>query len=300
MRIGIDLGGSKIEGVVMDDASSILHRLRVPTPAADYAATLQAVRGLVGDLEQKAGRGGLSVGIGTPGSVSPASGLMQGCNSTCLNDRALQRDLERLLERPLRMANDADCLALSEATDGAGEGTRCVFGVILGTGVGGGIVINGQLLAGANGIAGEWGHNPLPWPQSRQREIPGPPCWCGRQGCIEAWLSGPALSREYLAYTDTDCSAAEIVRRLEAGETAAAAVLARYEERLARALASVINLLDPEVIVLGGGMSNIGRLYARVPELWSAYVFSDHVGTKLLPARHGDASGVRGAAWLWN
>lgn len=299
MRIGIDLGGSKIEAVAMDDDSSIRQRLRVPTPADDYPAIIAAIRDLVRALEQQAGRSGLSVGIGTPGSVSPASGLMKGCNSTCLNGRPLRQDLEAALGRPVRLANDADCLALSEAQDGAAQGARCVFGVILGTGVGGGIVINGQLLVGPNAIAGEWGHNPLPWPQPRLREVPGPRCWCGQQGCIETWLSGPALSREYLAYTDENCPAEQIVQRLEQGERAANTVFARYEDRLARALAGVINLLDPEVIVLGGGLSNISRLYTRVPELWPAHVFSDRVDTRLLPARHGDSSGVRGAAWLW-
>ncbi len=224
---------------------------------------------------------------------------MKGCNSTCLNGRPLKQDLESALGRHIRMANDADCLALSESQDGAGQGARSVFGVILGTGVGGGVAINGQLLAGPNAIAGEWGHNPLPWLQPRLREVPGPRCWCGRQGCIETWLSGPALAREYLAYADEDCSAEQIVQRLAQGEAAAQAVFARYEDRLARALASVINLLDPEVIVLGGGLSNTTRLYERVPELWSAYVFSDRVDTRLLPAKHGDSSGVRGAAWLW-
>ncbi|MGH8453156.1 MAG: ROK family protein [Nevskiales bacterium] len=298
MRIGIDLGGSKIEGVVMDDDSSIRQRLRVPTPANDYPATVTAIRDLVLALEQRVDGCGLSVGIGTPGSVSPASGLMKGCNSTCLNGKPLKQDLETALGRPLRLANDADCLALSEARDGAGQGARSVFGVILGTGVGGGIVINGALLAGPNAIAGEWGHNPLPWPQAR--ELPGPRCWCGQKGCIETWLSGSAIAREYLAYTDESCPAEEIVGRLQKGEPAANAVFTRYEDRLARALASVINLLDPDVIVLGGGLSNIQSLYLRVPELWARHVFSDRVDTRLLPARHGDSSGVRGAVRLWN
>ena len=298
MRIGIDLGGSKIEGAVMDEDSSILQRLRIPTPADDYPATIAAIRDLVRQLELRAGRNQLSVGVGTPGSVSPASGLMKGCNSTCLNGQPLREDLEIALGRAIRMANDADCLALSETMDGAAQGARSVFGVILGTGVGGGIVINGQLLAGANAIAGEWGHNPLPWPHSR--ELPGPRCWCGQHSCIESWLSGPALSRDYLAHTDKNHSPEQIVQGLEQDEPAATAVFERYENRLARALASVINLLDPEVIVLGGGLSNIPRLYARVPELWSDYAFSDRVDTQLLQARHGDSSGVRGAAWLWD
>lgn len=297
MRIGIDLGGSKIEGVVMGDDSSIVQRMRVATPAGDYVAVPIAIRDLVCELEQRSGHAGLTVGIGTPGSVSPASGRMRGCNSTCLNGQLLREDLERVLARPIRLANDADCLALSEARDGAGAGARSVFGAILGTGVGGGIVMEGRLLSGVNGIAGEWGHNPLPWPEAA--ELPGPSCWCGRRGCIESWLSGPALAREYLAYCDTDCTAENIAARLADHEPAACAVFARYEDRLARALASVINVLDPEVIVLGGGLSNISRIYQRLPALWGNYVFSDTVATRLLPARHGDASGVRGAAWLW-
>ncbi len=299
MRIGIDLGGSKIEGVLMDADSSIRHRLRVPTPVGDYSATLAAIRDLVQRLEEKADCTGLTVGIGTPGSVSPASGRMQGCNSTCLNDQPLQLDIEALLGRPVRLANDADCLALSEAQDGAGRDASSVFGVILGTGVGGGIVINGKLHQGPNAIAGEWGHNPLPRARPHWHESPGPRCWCGRQGCIETWLSGPALSREFLAYSDLEEPAESIVARVERGESAAVTVFSRYEDRLARALASVINVLDPEVIVLGGGLSNISRLYDSVTRLWSRYVFSEQVQTRLLPALHGDSSGVRGAAWLW-
>jgi fructokinase len=299
MRIGIDLGGSKIEGVVMDTTSSIRHRLRIPTPANDYAATVKAIAELVSRLEQEAGHKGLTVGVGTPGSVSPATGRMQGCNSTCLNNRPLRQDLETELQRPVRMANDADCLALSEARDGAARGAGSVFAAILGTGVGAGIVINEALHHGPNAIAGEWGHNPLPWARPHWRETPGPQCWCGQRGCIETWLCGPALSREFLAYSDLEEPADVIVARVMRNEPAACAVFARYEHRLARALASVINVLDPEVIVLGGGLSNIRRLYESVPALWSPYVFSEQVDTRLLPAVHGDSSGVRGAAWLW-
>lgn len=297
MRIGVDLGGSKIEAVVMDADGSIRLRRRVPTPLGDYPGTLKAIAELVRGLEQQAGCQGLPTGLGTPGSVSPMTGRMQGCNSTWLNDRALREDIEQALGRSVRLANDADCLALSEAHDGAAAAARSVFAVILGTGVGGGIVINGQLLSGPNAISGEWGHNPLPWPQTF--DLHAIDCWCGRRGCIETWLSGPALSRDYLAYTDEDCRAETIVQRGHAGEAAATTILSHYADRLARALAVVINMLDPEVIVLGGGLSNIQSLYQQVPARWPRYVFAKAVATRLLPARHGDASGVRGAARLW-
>lgn len=297
MRIGVDLGGTKIEGVVMDADGAIRHRRRVATPATGYDATINAVRDLVLVLEQEAGIQHGTLGIGTPGSLSTLTGLMKGCNSTCLNGRPLQQDLEALLGRPIRMANDADCLALSEASDGAGKGARTVFGVILGTGVGGGIVINRQLLSGPNHLSGEWGHNPLPWPTSH--EFPGIRCWCGRVSCIETWLSGGGLAREYLEYADEPCTAKAIAARIAAGEAAATVVFERYADRLARALAGVINLLDPEVIVLAGGLSNIVGLVPQVKDRWLKYVFSDEVRTRLLPAVHGDSSGVRGAAWLW-
>jgi fructokinase len=297
LRIGIDLGGTKIEGIALDGAGLTLARLRVPTPAGDYDATVRGVRDLVLGLEATAGGAG-SVGVGTPGSPSPQSGLMRNCNSVCLNGRALQADLEQALGRPLRLANDADCFALSEATDGAGAGARSVFGVILGTGTGGGVVVDGRLLSGPNGVAGEWGHNPLPWPRDDER--PGPACYCGKHGCIETFLSGRGLSRAYGAAGGREIPAAEIARRAEVtADTAALTALEIYTDRLARGLASVINVLDPEVIVLGGGLSKLADLYRRVPTVWGRYVFSDVVRTRLCAPVHGDASGVRGAAWLW-
>jgi fructokinase len=297
LRLGIDLGGSKIELIALDPAHNELLRRRVPTPRGDYAGTLAAIAELVREAERELGARG-SVGIGTPGAVSPATGLMKNCNSTVLNARPLQQDLERLLGRPLRLANDANCFALSEAVDGAAAGAEVVFGVILGTGCGAGVVVRGHVLTGPNAIAGEWGHNPLPWPRDGER--PGPACYCGWTGCIETWLSGPGLSRDFAVATGTDLPAHEIARRAEAGDEACTAALERYEDRLARGLAHVINILDPDVIVLGGGMSNIARLYDNVPRHWARYVFSDRVDTRLAPPAHGDSSGVRGAAWLWD
>ena len=294
-RIGIDLGGTKIEGVVLERDGGIRFRDRRPTPAGDYAATLEAVADLVHTLERQCGHK-CSIGIGTPGSLSPAHGRLRNANSVCLNSRALDLDLGARLGRPVRIANDADCFALSEASDGAAKGASCMFGVIVGTGTGGGIVINGQLLRGHNAIAGEWGHNPLPWPADDER--PGPDCYCGKRGCIETFLSGPGLARDY-AGDDRTISAEQIARRAARGEPAASACLARYADRMARSLASVINILDPAVIVLGGGLSKIERLYHEVPRLWGRYVFSDIVRTRLAPPLHGDSSGVRGAAWLW-
>jgi fructokinase len=254
------------------------------------------VAGLIQRVEQETGRRG-TVGIGTPGSLSPASGLIRNANSTCLNGNPLQQDLERLLARPVRLANDADCFALSESIDGAGQGYASVFGVIIGTGVGGGIVINGSLIPGANRIAGEWGHNPLPWPGAA--ELPGVACYCGKRGCIETFLSGAGLAADYHRETGVSISGVALSERLAQQEQAAQRVMARYEDRLARSLAAVINLLDPEAIILGGGLSNVARLYEQVPRIWTDYIFSDAVRTRLLPPRHGDASGVRGAAWLW-
>lgn len=300
LRIGIDLGGTKIEGIVLRGATEIVARQRIATPAGDYPATVAAVAALVADLEREVGAQRLPVGIGHPGAISPFSGLIKNANSTCLNERPLKADLEAALGRVLRMANDADCLALSEAQDdGAAAGAACVFAVILGTGVGGGIVIDGRLRSGPNAIAGEWGHNPLPWPRVDWHEVPGPLGWDGRLGAIEDWLSGPALARDHRDLTGVAWSGEQIVAAAAAGDAACSATLARYQDRLARALASVINLLDPDVIVLGGGLSQIERLYETVPALWARWVFSDQVVTRLLPARHGDASGVRGAAWLW-
>ena len=296
LRIGIDLGGTKIEGLALDGEGRELARRRVPTPRGDYGATLEAVASLVVWLEQEAGGRG-TVGVAHPGALSPATGRIKNANSTWLNGRPLDRDLEARLGRPVRLANDADCLALSEVTDGAAAGARVAFAVILGTGTGGAVAVGGRVLRGAEAIAGEWGHNPLPWPEPG--ELPGPRCWCGLRGCLETWLSGPALAEDHRRESGEPLRGEAIVARAAGGDAACEATLRRYEGRLARALATVINLLDPEVIVLGGGISRVERLYERVPGLWGRWVFSDRVGTRLVPARHGDASGVRGAARLW-
>jgi fructokinase len=297
MRIGIDLGGTKTEIIALDASGALLLRRREPTPVHDYAATLSLVARLVHDAERELG-GGATVGVGTPGAASPATGLLRNSNSVCLNGKPLQQDLERLLGRAVRIANDANCFALSEARDGAGEGAQVVFGMILGTGVGGGIVIGGRALEGANRIAGEWGHNPLPWPRDDER--PGPPCYCGKQGCVETFLSGPGLTRDHELHAGARLAPEAIVERAARGDAAAASALARYESRLARALAAVINVLDPDVVVLGGGLSNVDRLYDSVPRLWGEWVFSDVARTRLARNWHGDSSGVRGAAWLWD
>ena len=295
MRIGIDLGGTKIEGIAIDRSGERV-RLRIPTPRGDYDATVRAVRDLVLRIEAEAGSKG-TVGVGTPGVISPHTGLVKNANSTWLIGRPLDRDLAVALQRPVRVSNDANCFALSEATDGAAAGAGVVFGVIIGTGTGGGLVIDGQVVEGRHRIAGEWGHNPLPWP--RGDEAPGPPCYCGRNGCIETFLSGPALAAVYKRLSTRDRSADEIAGAAESGDEHALKALKMYEDRLARALASIINVLDPDVIVLGGGLSNIRRLYGDVPALWRPFVFSDSADTPLVPARYGDSSGVRGAAWLW-
>lgn len=296
MRIGIDLGGTKIEGIVIDGEGRQRARLRVPTPAHDYPGTLDAVARLVAALERDAGPAA-SIGVGIPGAISPATGMVKNANSSWLIGRPFDRDLAQCLDRPVRLANDANCFAISEAADGAAAGARVVFGVILGTGVGGGIVVDGRLLSGANAIAGEWGHNPLPWPEDDER--PGRVCYCGRRGCVETFLSGPGLARDFRDAGGPELAAGEIARLAAKGDPAAAAALDRYEHRLARALATVINILDPDVVVLGGGLSNIERLYHGVPRLWSAWTFSDRVDTVLRRNRHGDSGGVRGAAWLW-
>ena len=296
LRIGVDLGGSKIELVVLDAAGRELLRRRVATPQGDYQATLECVAGLVSAAEHELGACA-SLGIGTPGAISRATGLLKNSNSVCLNGKPLLQDLQALLQRPLRVANDADCFALSEASDGAAAGADTVFGVIVGTGTGGGIVCQGRLLSGVNSIAGEWGHNPLPWPRDTER--PGPGCYCGRQGCIETWLSGPGLERDYRLATGQQLPAPEIAARDAAGDSSAGQCLERYIDRMARALASIINVIDPEVIVLGGGLGNIQRLYRDVPAAWGQYVFSDRVDTRLVAPKFGDSSGVRGAAWLW-
>jgi fructokinase len=296
IRLGIDLGGTKIEIVALDRDGGERLRRRVPAPRDDYAATIAAVAALVRDADRELGVRG-TVGIGTPGSLSRATGLLRGSNSVWLNGHAIGVDLEAALGREVRLTNDANCFALSEAADGAARGAGVMFGVILGTGVGGGIVVAGRVLDGANAIAGEWGHNPLPWPRDDER--PGPACYCGRAGCIETWLAGPAFARDHHRATGETRAAEEIAQRAATGDPGCAATLARYVERLARALAHVVNLLDPDVIVLGGGMSNVDALYDGVPRRWGPWVFSDRVDTRLVRHAHGDSSGVRGAAGLW-
>jgi len=298
MRIGIDLGGTKIEGLVLDAAGIEHARLRVATPQGPYEETVEAIVGVVAELERRAGAA-CRVGLATPGAISPATGLIKNANSTRLNGRPLHKDLERVLGRTVRMANDANCFTVSEAADGAAAGCKIVFGVILGTGVGGGVTIDGLPITGTQAIAGEWGHNPLPAPRDDER--PGPRCYCGRMSCVESWLSGPALQRQFTERTGRTLRATEIADAAAAGDAEATMQLELYCDRLARALSGVINILDPDSIVLGGGLSRIPQLYARVPELWKNSVFSerDSIATKLLPPRYGDSSGVRGAAWLW-
>lgn len=298
-RLGIDLGGTKIEGIALAADGSERLRLRRATPQGDYRQTVLAVRDLVQEIEQRSGTPAASIGIAHPGAISPASGLIKNANSTCLNGQPLQQDLEAALGRRLRMANDANCLALSEASDGAAGGAKLVFAVIIGTGVGGGLAISAAVVEGHQAIAGEWGHNSLPWMRPEWDEFPGPNCWCGRQGCIETFLSGPAMAADHARVSGETASAEAIAAAADSGSASAEATLARYEDRLARGLAHVINLIDPDVIVLGGGVSQIARLYRYVPALWDQWVFSDAVDTRLVPAMHGDSSGVRGAAWLW-
>lgn len=296
LRIGIDLGGTKIEAIALDEGQEVA-RVRTETPRHDYDDTIVAIASLVDQLDPA---GKAPVGIGIPGTITTSTGLVKNANSTWLIGRRLQHDLEVAVRRPVRAANDANCFAMSEAADGAATGASVVFGVIAGTGVGGGIVVNGRIVTGVNGIAGEWGHNALPWPEAD--ETPGPVCYCGKRGCIETFLSGPGLSADYARVTGASLSPPQLVEAAQHGSATAEAALRRYEWRMARALASIINVLDPEIIVLGGGMSNIERLYSGVPALWSEFVFAagvDVVRTKLIRARHGDSSGVRGAAWLW-
>jgi len=295
-RIGIDLGGSKIEVIALDATGREILRRRAPTPAGDYRATVSKVAALVRAAELELGAR-CTVGIGTPGAISRLNGRIKNANSTCLNGQAFKEDIEVLLGREVRIANDANCFALSEAIDGAGRGAKVVFGVILGTGVGAGVVVERQVLVGPNAIAGEWGHNPLPLPQGD--DFPLPACYCGRRGCIETYLSGPGLAALHLAVAGRDLMPPEICAAAVGGDGHAERVLTQYEERLARSLGQVINILDPDVIVLGGGLSNIERLYVNVPRRWQRYVFSDSVSTRLERNRHGDAGGVRGAAWLW-
>lgn len=295
MRIGIDLGGTKIECIALDNRGETLKRHRVSTPANDYRRTLKAITDLVTEFEQ-ALEPATSVGIGMPGAISMLTGKVKNSNSVCLNGQPFKEDIESMLQRKINIENDANCFALSEAIDGAAQDAALVFGVILGTGVGGGIVINGKVINGPNAIAGEWGHNPLPWPD--QSELPGHLCYCGKSGCIETWLSGAGLTRAYQQMTGQLQSADTISELARQGDEHAELTLSSYETRLAKSLASVINILDPTVIVLGGGLSNIQRLYNNVPGIWSRYVFSDQVKTRLYPAKFGDSSGVRGAAWL--
>jgi len=296
IRIGIDLGGTKIEGIALSADGRAAAGRRIATPRDDYDGTVRAIAGLVSALESDAGSRG-TVGVGMPGAVSPATGLVKNANSTWLIGRALPQDLERALGRSVRLANDANCFALSEACDGAAAGADVVFGVIVGTGTGGGVVVRRQVLTGPNAVAGEWGHNPLPWPDPE--ETPGPACYCGRRGCIETFLSGPGLARDHECVTGVRMGSEEIAARAAEGDAQAEATLRRYEGRMARALAGIINVLDPDVIVLGGGLSKLDRLYVNVPAQWARWVFSDRVDTPLVAPRHGDASGVRGAAWLW-
>jgi fructokinase len=293
--MGIDVGGTKLEGAVLSDAGDVLTRRRIPTPDR-YDDALAALTGLVTALEAEAGAR-CSIGVGIPGTISPATGVVKNAYNSPFNGRLLHQDLERRLNRPLRLMNDANCFALSEAVDGSARGKHLVFGVIVGTGCGGGIVLDGKPVIGANAIAGEWGHNPLPWAADDER--PGLPCTCGKRGCIETFLSGTGFAAHHNAVHGTTLEAHEIAALAEAGDASASATLSLYEDRMARALAGVINLLDPDAIVLGGGMSKIERLYRAVPALWGRWVFSDRVDTKLLPPRFGDSSGVRGAAWLW-
>jgi fructokinase len=295
-RIGIDLGGTKIEIIALEDGGRVRVRRRIPTPYNDYHATLAALAGLVDSVEKELGQRG-QVGIGIPGTESLASGLIKNANSTCLIGQPLRRDLESLLRRKIRLANDANCFALSEAIDGAGQGADVVFGVILGTGVGGGIVFRQQVLAGTNRIAGEWGHNALPG--LHEETLPPTHCYCGRSGCIESWLSGPGLAADHERNTGDWLSPEQIAHLASTGQATCESTLRRYERRLAKALALVINILDPDVIVLGGGLSNLDRLYLNVPHLWGKHIFSDSVQTRLIRNKHGDSSGVRGAAWLW-
>lgn len=299
LRLGIDLGGTKIEGALFAPDNTLLSSQRIATPRHDYAATVAAIGGLIAALEREAGVSGgppLCIGVGVPGSLSPATGLMQNANSTWLNGRPFDKDLSHSLGRPVRLANDANCFALSEATDGAGAGARSVFGVILGTGCGGGLVLNGQLVDGGRGIGGEWGHNPLPWAEAS--EHPGPACWCGRRGCMETWVSGPALEADHMRDTGEVISAIEIAANGARSDGRALASLHRHASRLARGLAHVVNIIDPGIIVLGGGLSQLNHLYDVLPALMAPHIFADDKRVRILPPKWGDASGVRGAAWL--
>ena len=295
MRLGIDLGGTKIEIIALDDNGGVLHRQRTETPKNDYHAILTTITELVLNTETKLEQSG-TLGICTPGAISLETGLLKNANSVCLNGMPFKKDLEQKLQRDIAIANDANCFALSEATDGSAKGAEIVFGVIIGTGTGGGVVVNGKVLTGCNAISGEWGHNPLPWAEDSER--PGLDCYCGKTGCIETWLSGPGFVRNFNQQYQQSLTAKEIVSQAKQADKKCEQALQDYEDRMARSLSHLINILDPDVIVLGGGMSNIKRLYTNVPKQWGKYVFSDSVRTKLMPPTHGDSSGVRGAAWL--
>lgn len=297
MRIGVDLGGTKIEAIALNAKGQELKRIRVATPRGDYQGTVDAIAGLVRRVEEETHRVG-SVGIGIPGTVVASTGLVKNANSLWLNGMPLQADMSKALDREVRMANDANCLAVSEATDGAAQGYGVVFGVIVGTGCGGGVVLNGRVHNGPNGVAGEWGHTPLPWPHAD--EAPGALCYCGNHGCMETWISGSGLARDFEAVTGRALRGEEIVAAAAAGDVEAEAALDRLEDRMARGLAVIVNVLDPDAIVLGGGLSNLDRIYKNVPQKLKDLPFGKNTATPLLKAVHGDSSGVRGAAWLWN
>ncbi|OJV42097.1 MAG: fructokinase [Acidobacteriales bacterium 59-55] len=297
MRIGIDLGGTKIEALAIDSQGRELTRHRIDTPREDYEATIAAMAGLVHRIEQETGNMG-AVGAGIPGSVSSLTGLVKNANSTWLNGKPLDRDLSLALNREVRVANDANCLAVSEATDGAAAGKRVVFGVILGTGCGGGVAIDGRLHTGPNGVGGEWGHNPLPW--ARGDELPGPECYCGQRGCLETWISGTGVSQDHKRVTGKEQTTHEIMEAYKAGDADAVATVERFVDRLTRGLAHIINMLDPDIFVFGGGLSKAEHLYREIPERLPRYVFGREAATPIVPARYGDSSGVRGAAWLWS
>jgi len=297
IRIGIDLGGTKIEGIALSQAGDELYRHRIDTPQGDYEATLNAITNLINQIENNVAEKG-SIGIGTPGALSPTTGLMRNSNSVCMNGKPVLADLQARLNRDIRLANDANCFALSEATDGIAKDSAVVFGVIIGTGTGAGVVVNKTVLLGSNAVAGEWGHNSLPW--AEDFELPGPECYCGKSGCVETWLSGPGMVRDHELYSNIFLDPQTIVAKARFGDEDALETLQRYQLRLAKSLAQIINILDPDAIVLGGGMGNIKELYENVPAIWAEYVFSDKVNTQLLSPTHGDSSGVRGAAWLWN
>lgn len=296
MRYGVDLGGTKTEIIALNEKGEIVFRKRRPTPRGNYQDIIQNIKTLVEEADHTIGETG-TVGVGIPGVVSPKTGVVKNANTTELMGHPIDKDLEALIDRPVRTANDANCFALSEATDGAAAGADSVFGIILGTGVGGGIVINGRIHVGSNAVGGEWGHSPLPW--ANQTEHPGPNCYCGKKGCIETFLSGPGLSQFHNAVGADGPSAEEIVKLAGEGDAAAEKTLTIFERRLAKALASIINILDPEIIVCGGGLSNLERIYSNVPRLWMEYAFSDSLDTKFVQAKYGDSSGARGAAWLW-